>query len=101
VTFPVIAPDGQSLTRPAVVKRFLHPFLTYKSLFFSFVRTPVRPRRNLLSLDRCFRLELCSPYSLGPCRFIASVLPTNHLFDHLWTTMNYSISLRFRIQGGG
>src|SRR5215469_10587632 len=74
--------NGQSLTRPAVVKGFLHLFLTYWSLFFSFLRTPMRSRRNLLSLARSFVLSHVHPARSVPCRFITSVLPTNHLFDH-------------------
>jgi hypothetical protein len=38
--------NGVSLTRPAIVKKVLHLFLSYSS----FSRTRVRSRRNLLSL---------------------------------------------------
>src|SRR5215470_5934583 len=92
--------NGQSLMRPAVVKGFLHLFLTCWSLFFSFLRTPMRSRRNLLSLARSFVLSRV-PYSLGPVSLHHFSVAHQPSLRSLWTMMKYSISLQFRIQGGG
>jgi hypothetical protein len=71
--------DGLSLTRPAVVKGFLHLFLTYWSLFF-LAHTHALAQKSPVA-SAILRLEPCSPYSLSPVLLIALVLPTNHLFD--------------------
>src|SRR5438552_8702019 len=39
-------------------------------------------RRTAPLLYRSLPLPARSPYSLSPCQFIDSVLPTNHLFSH-------------------
>ena len=73
-------------------------FLPYRSLFFSCLRTPVRRRRDLLSLAQSFVLSRVHPTGSVPCRFIALVWPTKHLFDQC-SMMNYSISPEFREAG--
>jgi len=62
-----------------VVNRFC--IFLYQGLFSSFLRAPLRSRRNLLSPERPFVFEPRSPDALSPVSFIALVSPTNHLFD--------------------
>jgi hypothetical protein len=54
------------------------------NLFFSHVATPLRLRESALLLDGSIPSSISDPrppYSLSPCHFITSVLPTKHLFD--------------------
>jgi hypothetical protein len=72
--------DELSLTRLAVVKVVLHLFLTYWSLYFSFLHTRALAQKSPVA-NAILRLEPCSPYLLSPVLLIALVLPTNRLFD--------------------
>src|SRR5215472_19361411 len=58
---------GLSLTRPAVVKGFLHFFLYLLEPFLLFLCAPMRSRRNLLSLARSLVLSRVHPTRSVPC----------------------------------
>ncbi len=57
-----------------------------KSFLISFLLclgTPLDLRRTALVFDAAVDCSCpCPTYSLGPCHFINSVLPTSHLFGH-------------------
>ncbi len=44
--------------------------------------TPLSLRRTVSLFGALLDCCPCPTYSLGPCQFINSVLPTNHLFGH-------------------
>lgn len=62
------------------------------AFFFSFLRTPVRSRRNLLSLERSF--VPCSPYWLSPVSLHRFGVAHQPSLRSVRTMMKYSISLR-------
>jgi hypothetical protein len=65
----------------------------------SLSRTLVRWRRNVLSLERSFVLELCSPYALSPVSLHRFGVAHQASLRSSQTMMSYSISLRFREAG--
>jgi len=69
VSLRLCSDDGQSLTRPAAVKGFLHLFLTYKGRFFFCLRTPMRLRGAPLTfcLARSLWLRHVHPSRLPSC----------------------------------
>jgi len=97
-----IPSDGQSLTRPAVVKVFfLHLYSYLVELFRLFLaHTPALAQKSPVA-SAILHLEPCSPYSLGPVSLHHFSVAHQPSLRSLWTMMKYSISLRFRIQGGG
>src|SRR5215813_5568326 len=77
--------NGESLTRPAGVKRFLDLFCLFASFFFAIRHTPAGAQEHpFAGRIFCRRRSLLRvhPTRSVPCHFIFSVLPTKHLSDH-------------------
>src|SRR5438477_4505548 len=76
---------GLSLTTSALSRTFSNFFFcswVYSSTLLRGRDGRPLARRTVPLLYRSLPLPACSPYSLSPCQFIDSVLPTNHLFSH-------------------
>ena len=72
--------SSSSLTTSAVSMVF--SFRVWSLQAHRSIRAGARLYAATRSPSPSINLHPCPPYSLGPCHFIRSVLPTNHLFGH-------------------